>query len=590
MESLEQRQLLTSVPFGAGNTDVAEFLLGSVAVNVVFMESNGEIDEDTEDWTDELRDQVKENIEGGLQWWVDTLALHSDVHQLSFEVDYTHADTPVETKYEPISRNSNDFRFWIEEFFREVDVPSASGFTTEIRNYNHMQRLEHDTNWSFTIFVVNSANDENGLFGDAQGRTTFKRAFAYPGGQFVVMPHHRPAATVAHELAHIFWAHDEYSGSDHYTEQRGYYRTQNTNAVDGNPDPDSREPSLMFSTGSPFVNNQLSQSARETLGWRDSDGDGIFDVLDVPHLTVGNVTFDETTRTARFVGDSIVGTLDNQNPSGSGRDMTINKITDLQYRIDAGPWIDLVEFDEYQVSIDATTPTISEEGGRIEFRTIDDRIGVTSNIIGLDIASQEPVDPVDPDPVDPPIDPDPVDPDPIDPDPDPVDPSPAAPLQNPLNQFDVSGDGHVSAIDALKVIIAINDGVLPADGPPYVDVSGDTFVTSIDVLMVINHINRDVSTGTDQTTEADTVTETTTTDTGGNDTGTASNLSFLSNARRARGSVTSEPTVDPVSNPTVEESAESMDTVATTSAFSIRTALSALFSSSANREEDEELN
>lgn len=384
--------MLTSVPFGASTTDVAEFLLGSVAVNVVFMESNGEVDKDTEEWTDELRDQVKENIEEGLQWWVDTLAIHSDVHELSFEVDYTHADTPVETKYEPISRSSNDFRFWIEEFFREVEVPAASGFTTEIRNYNHIQRVEHDTNWSFTIFVVNAENDDNGLFGDADGRTTFKRAFAYPGGQFIVMPHHRPPSTVAHELAHIFWAHDEYSGGDHYTRQRGYYRTQNTNAVDGNPDPDSREPSLMSSTGTPFTNHELSQSARETLGWRDSDGDGIFDVLDVPHVMTGNVTFDETTQTARFIGDAVVGRLDNQNPSGSGRDMTINRITDLQYRIDGGTWLDLLEFDDYQISIDATTPTLGVDAQKIEFRTFDEHLGITSNVIEQSLVPTEAVD------------------------------------------------------------------------------------------------------------------------------------------------------------------------------------------------------
>ncbi len=605
LESLEQRRLLSSVPFGAGNTDVSEFLLGSVAVNVVFLESNGQLDNNTEDWTDELREGVKENIEEGLQWWVDTLALYSDVHELSFEVDYTLADTPVETKYEPISRNSNDFRFWIEDFFRAVDVSPASGFTTEIRNYNHSQRVKHDTNWSFTIFVVNSENDENGLFGDALGRTTFKRAFAYPGGQFIVMPHHRPPATVAHELAHIFWAHDEYSGGDSYSEQRGYYRTQNTNAVDGNPDPNSREPSLMYSTGSPYVNHQLSQSARETLGWKDSDGDGIFDVLDVQHLTIGTVTFDEASRTARFEGNSAVRTLDNKNTSGSGRDMTINKITDLQYRIDAGPWIDLAEFDAYQVTIDETTPVIPNGTGIIEFRTIDDRSGVTSNRVGHSIPVSEPTDPVDPDPE--PVEPEPVDPEPVEPEPvEPIDPDPVATpvLQNPNNRFDVSGDGHVSAIDALKVIIAINDGVTPTDGPPYVDVTGDGFVSSRDVLLVINHINSQIAIGQASTTTTSNTTvntENQTSETNQEDetqeddtnSSQASNLDFFTSSRRRTAVTSSQPVVDTVSNHTTSAASKVSEPAPINPDLAIRAALSALFSSnsvSSSNSDDEELN
>ena len=459
LQRLEQRELLTAVPFGAGSQDTAEFLLGDVSVNVVFLESNGAIDEDTEQWTPELAEGVKANIEAGLDWWSDTLDQFSDVHELNFHVDYTFADEPVEISYEPISRGSQDFVLWIEEFFRAVDVAPSPGFTREIRTFNHQQRLQHDTNWSFTIFVVNAENDPNDRFGDANANgTVFSRAFAYPGGQFIVMPHTRPGGTVAHEVGHMFWAFDEYSGSDSYNARRGYYRTQNTNAFDNNPDISTREPSIMASTGAPWSNNQISQSARETIGWKDSDNDGIFDVLDVEHTLNGTIDQDHSTGSISFVGHSHVNTLPNLNTSGTGNAMTINRITGLQYRVDLGSWIELEPFDGYEVSIDSTLNSLPQGTELIEFRTIDHRTGVVSNVVASSVS---------------------------DPDPEPVTPS----LQNALNPLDVNGDEAVSAVDVLHIIIALNEGFDRVDGPPFLDVSGDSVVSARDALLVINHIN-----------------------------------------------------------------------------------------------------
>lgn len=458
IERLESRDLLTSVPFGASSQDTAEFLIGDVSVNVVFLESNGAIDPDTEDWNEELAALVKSNVEEGLQWWIDTLGKHSNVHYLNFHVDYTYADNPVETSYEPIARGSQDFILWIEEFYRDVGLPSMPGFSEEIREFNHQQRVMHGTNWSFTIFVVNADNDPNDRFGDANANNTvFERAFAYPGGQFIVIPHSRPASTIAHELGHIFWAFDEYSGSNTYQSKRGYYATQNTNAFTGNPDPDSREPSIMASTSQPYVNQQISQSARETIGWKDSDGDGVFDVLDVPHLLDGDFSYHEATRQLTFTGQSSVGTLPNRNTTGTGNDMTINRITGLQFRVDGSPWLNLADYDDYAVNIEVTTPPLPAHAGKIDFRTIDNRVGVTSEIVSWEFASAEPEDPS---------------------------------RQNPNFPLDVNGDDAVSAIDVLNIIQSLNSGIVNEPGQaPYLDVTGDGFVSSRDALTVINYIN-----------------------------------------------------------------------------------------------------
>lgn len=66
--------------------------------------------------------------------------------------------------------------------------------------------------------------------------------------------------------------------------------------------------------------------------------------------------------------------------------------------------------------------------------------------------------------------------------------------QNPVNRFDVNGDGEVIPLDVLDIINYINSNPettlpLPSNPPPYVDVNGDGDVTALDVLEIIKHIN-----------------------------------------------------------------------------------------------------
>lgn len=69
--------------------------------------------------------------------------------------------------------------------------------------------------------------------------------------------------------------------------------------------------------------------------------------------------------------------------------------------------------------------------------------------------------------------------------------------QNPDNQFDVDGDGHVVSLDALWIITEMNRGGpreltrgLDAPPPPFLDVSGDGFLSPIDAMLVLNELNR----------------------------------------------------------------------------------------------------
>ena len=70
------------------------------------------------------------------------------------------------------------------------------------------------------------------------------------------------------------------------------------------------------------------------------------------------------------------------------------------------------------------------------------------------------------------------------------------PYRNPRLQWDVNGDGIISALDALIVINHLNSngaGPLPAPSPTaarlYIDVNGDAQVSPLDALNVINYLN-----------------------------------------------------------------------------------------------------
>ena len=136
LELLETRALLTyAYPFGAMPDDTGEYMLGDVAVNVVLIESdptmapydNNSTSDPTnpghgfpvENWNTSAGATgidsvavIKQNITAGLQWWKDTLVNmfpNAPANLLNFKINWTYANSPVHTGYEPIARISNDF-------------------------------------------------------------------------------------------------------------------------------------------------------------------------------------------------------------------------------------------------------------------------------------------------------------------------------------------------------------------------------------------------------------------------------------------------------------------------------------------------
>ena len=384
---------MASLPLGATPDDLGEFLLGRVSVTPVLLESNGAIDANRLNWTAQQKTDVLQNLTEGLQWWKDLLATRSSVMQLEWVIDTSYIDSPVETSYEPITRVSNDYIKWVPEFLDSVGFGETSNLDAGIRQFNQSQRVKNNTDWSFTIFVVNSA--PNQLF--ATGGS-FSRAFAFAGGLYFVIPSNRPASTYTHETGHMFWARDEYQGGGNYLQSRGYYDSQNLNAIDLNPTPNFQQALSIMSSGenlnSAYDTITTSPATLAQIGWQDSDGDGIFDVLDVPLQLDGVGRFEPTSNTYRFTGKATAKALPNRNSSGLQNDITLNRIGRIEYRFsDSSPWVTVSSPDRHTADLNLSIPVPVGTTGSIQIRAIDPRINITSGVyrgslFGTDMTAQ----------------------------------------------------------------------------------------------------------------------------------------------------------------------------------------------------------
>jgi len=377
MEALEARNLMTAMPLGATYEDTGEFLLGRIAVVPVLFESNGQIDRNTQNWTAAEIDAAIEKVRVGVQWWADTLETLDTVHSLEFVVDDTFARTPFDTPYEAIDRRSQEAPTYITPFLRAQGINNATSLDDAMHQFNNGARLRLGTDWAFTIFVIDSSDDADGQF--APG-SEFSIAHAFAGGLYVVTPSTRPASTIAHETGHIFWARDEYPGGGSYTDRRGYYNAQNLNAAD-NP-AGAQEISIMRSGNvlqEAYATHYLPASTRAMIGWLDSDGDGIFDVADVPLAFDGEGRYVSERGVFTFSGTAHAVALPNQNSAGTQNDITLNRIDRIQYRVDDGPWQTAVEVNSQSadVSFNLSIPAFQ----KIELRAIDNTVGVTSPIL-----------------------------------------------------------------------------------------------------------------------------------------------------------------------------------------------------------------
>lgn len=310
-----------------GYYQTSEFMAGSVAVGIVLVESDGSVDLSTEDWTSDEKQRVFSEIVAALDWWAEL----EPRANLTFFYD-DHWSDPLLTGVEPIARPYRDQERWIADAMGALGYDAPSYFT-RVRDYNNDLRATYQTDWAFTIFVVDSSVDGDNRFSDRYF------AYAYLGGPFLVMTYGNNGygpdnldAVAAHEIGHIFHALDQYySAHQPCTRRSGYLDVENQNSEYGECSLDV--PSIMRGQVYPYTAGAIDPYAAGQVGWRDSDGDGILDPLDTElPISTDLVSLDGDRVTVKGVAEII------PYPSPSRSSVTINTLAGVQYRLDGGEW------------------------------------------------------------------------------------------------------------------------------------------------------------------------------------------------------------------------------------------------------------
>ena len=264
-----------------------------------------------------------------------------------------------------------------------------------MRDFNQAQRVAAGTDWSTTIFAVHNTS---------YSRTSY--AYAYLGGPFAIVENN-PAGwgpqnfnmVLSHEMGHIFFANDEYYASGAKTTDHGGYLNQaNLNAErdgTGARITPSYPNALMLNNGNysthvPFAPSPYSS---QMYGFRDSDADGIPDILDTLASLTGNSTgSDPATGLFKFSGAVQVTQLANLEPinfgfSNSRSAMTIDTMAGAFYKLDDGALMGLLPqdgtWDGYSEDFAFTIPGLARGAHTIDVYGVNN-VGNASNTLHFD--------------------------------------------------------------------------------------------------------------------------------------------------------------------------------------------------------------
>jgi hypothetical protein len=317
-----------------GYYDTSEYFMGEVAVGIILPESTG----GQENWSTARQNNVVSEVQAAMNWW----AAPDSNTRLTFVYDISLS---VPTTYEPIALPQSSEGSWIGQVMANLGFSSGDYFE-RVYSYLNNRRSSLGTDWAFAVFVVDSLNDADGYFSDGYF------AYAYLGGPFTVMTYDNDNyyisnmdAVTAHETGHIFYALDQYYSAGYScTASSGYLNVQNQNSEYHPSGPClSNVASIMRGQVSPYTTGAVDTYARQQLGWRDSDGDTVMDILDFePNTLLNAYSPDPTTdATPAYTGSAVASTnvYPNGNPWSWGNSITINKIATVQYRINSGSWI-----------------------------------------------------------------------------------------------------------------------------------------------------------------------------------------------------------------------------------------------------------
>lgn len=304
------------------------FLAGKVAVQLVFAESDGRYEPSTVNWKASQINEIQSRVATALDWW----AQRMPNARLSFDL----TSVVVNTGYEPIEHGLNTESQWVGDTLNSMGI-GAPNYFEQAYAADEALRQARGADWATTIFVVNSSGSSGGRFADGHF------AYAYINGPFLVItsdagPYgtRQLSQVVAHEFGHIFGALDQYAAAGvPCSQQSGYLAVPTSNSQWNNCG--TKNISIMLEPLSAYLTNQIDDSALGQVGYYDSDHDAIPDPIDTaPAL---QVRIEQPGVGGRPVVSGLA--VDQPYPSPSGELLSINKIMQVEYRVDGGVWMAL---------------------------------------------------------------------------------------------------------------------------------------------------------------------------------------------------------------------------------------------------------
>ncbi len=343
------------------------FLAGRVAVQLIFVESNGGVEPSTKNWTNAQVTLASDQIAVALDWW--------RTHLPNARVEFDITSQIVPSSYEPIEHNLSTEGQWVSDTLKNMGFTAANYFEQAYNSDESLRRARH-ADWATTIFIVNSTGKANGRFADGHF------AYAYVGGPFMVItsdagPYGANQLTpvVAHELGHIFGALDQYAAAaTACTQQSGYLAVPSSNSQANNCG--SRFVCIMLEPLAAYPAGEIDASALGQVGYRDSDSDGTPDPIDTKPAI--DILINQPSAGSRPV--VVAKATDQPFPSPAGQSVTINTIKRIEYRANGGQWLALPPSDAaYDSSTEAANAALALYDGKhsLEFRAINSVGGIS---------------------------------------------------------------------------------------------------------------------------------------------------------------------------------------------------------------------
>ena len=376
--------------YGANFYDIAEFMAGRISVAIILPESKGGYDASTEDWEASRETQVASEIQSGMDWWYEQAKNRNIDLTFSYHTYFGRQDVRAQTTYEPINRTSftgtGHQGLWVNQIMNNFGYNNDDYFYNTLSFVNDMI-VDDNSDWGFIMFVADSKNDADGKFLDG------KFAYSYYGGPFMMMTYDNDVyginnmeSIVAHESGHTFYALDQYyAARQDCSKKAGYLGIANQNSEYSSGGGCAiNESSIMRGGVGPYQQSRLDKYAAEQIGWKDSDGDDIIDILDVsPSISITSRE-ENSDGTYTIQGKATVGRIENKNPYTDSihnyynidpNNTTINKISNVWYRLSSGSWQEATSsdgsFNSGEESFNFTISGLNQGNYNIEIKTQD---------------------------------------------------------------------------------------------------------------------------------------------------------------------------------------------------------------------------